>query len=460
MKESNIYSIIKKLVDTNGNKKAAAVKLGYTVRHVNRLITIYKQKGKAGFIHGNAGRKPSTAFPVEIKDEIVNLYINDFSDTNLTHFSEILLRTKGISVSDSTLNKWLREKHIVSPKARHMTVSNERKLLKREISNSSSTKEANSLKAQLIKLDDYQAHPRRPRCKYMGEMIQMDACEKVWIDGQPKWHLHLAVDDATGMVVGAYFDLQETLNGYYNVFYQILSDYGIPAMFYTDRRTVFEYKQKNRLLDDNDTFTQFSYACHTLGVEIKTTSVPQAKGRIERLNGTFEDRLPVELRLAHISNIDEANIFLNSYLKEYNKQFALQFNNSLSVFETQPSKAVINHTLAVISTRKIDGGHTFKFQNKNYYIVNCVDEKQYFIKGTECMIIHCFDGSYYVNVEDKLYFMKEVPTHELYSNSFDIMPSQVKTKQKYIPPMDHPWRKDSWKLFYSSTKKHLYGVSS
>lgn len=79
-------------------------------------------------------------------------------------------------------------------------------------------------------------HPRRARCKYAGEMIQMDAASFEWIDGQI-WHLHLAIDDATNEVVGAYFDTQERLN----VFYQILTNYGIPAMFYTERRTVFEH---------------------------------------------------------------------------------------------------------------------------------------------------------------------------------------------------------------------------
>lgn len=106
------------------------------------------------------------------------------------------------------------------------------------------------------------AHPRRLRCKYMGEMIQMDASQFYWIEDQ-QWYLHLAIDDATNTVVGAYFDYQETLNGYYQVFYQILTHYGIPAMFYTDKRTVFEYKRKNTLFDDEDTYTQFSYACHT-----------------------------------------------------------------------------------------------------------------------------------------------------------------------------------------------------
>ena len=88
------------------------------------------------------------------------------------------------------------------------------------------------------------AHSRRPRCAYFGEMQQMDATPFEWVSGQV-WHLHLSVDDATGAITGAWFDTQETLNGYYHVLYQILSDYGIPYKLFTDRRAVFTYKKKN-----------------------------------------------------------------------------------------------------------------------------------------------------------------------------------------------------------------------
>lgn len=97
-------------------------------------------------------------------------------------------------------------------------------------------------------------HPRRPRNAYFGEMIQMDASLEVWF-GSTKTQLHLAVDDATGCIVGAYFDTQETLKGYYNVFHQILTNHGIPHLFYTDRRTVFEYKSKKSPSIEEDTFT-------------------------------------------------------------------------------------------------------------------------------------------------------------------------------------------------------------
>ncbi len=104
----------------------------------------------------------------------------------------------------------------------------------------------------------------------------MDATPYEWIPAQI-WHLHLAIDDATGRITGGWFDTQETLNGYYHVFHQILTTYGIPYKFFTDRRTVFTYKKKNSPSIDEDTYTQFAYACKQLGVELGSSSVPQAR---------------------------------------------------------------------------------------------------------------------------------------------------------------------------------------
>ena len=289
-------------------------------------------------------------------------------------------------------------------------------------------------------------------------MIQMDASSYEWIENKV-WHLHLAVDDATGEVVGAYFDNQETLKGYFNVFYQILTNYGIPAMFYTDRRTVFEYKRKNNAFDDEDTFTQFSYACHNLGVDIKTTSVAQAKGRIERMNQTFQSRLPVELRRAHITDIESANEFLKSYLKKFNDQFALHLNTTKSVFETQPSLEKINCTLAVLSPRKIDSGHSIKFKNKIYIPVTEKGIPTYLKNKMDCMVIEAFDGNLYVNVLDQIHIMKEVPEHELYSIEFDEKVIEKKPKKKYIPPMSHPWKQASYLNYLAKQKHRNFGAN-
>lgn len=458
MNEQHKYEIIKKLVDTNGNKKRAAIQLNCTVRTVNRLILKYKNDGKASFIHGNRGRLPSTTIPLDIKNKIIKLYIDDYIDTNFTHFCEIVEEDLHISISDTTLNKWLRDENVTSPKARKSTRHSLKLSLKSQLDNTNSKILQNDLKEAIAIIDDKDAHPRRSRCKYMGEMIQMDASSFEWIKGHI-WQLHLAVDDATGEVVGAFFDTQETLKGYYNVFYQILTNYGIPAMFYTDRRTVFEYKRKNNAFDDDDTFTQFSYACHNLGVDIKTTSVAQAKGRIERMNQTFQSRLPVELRRAHITDIESANEFLKSYLKKFNDKFALHLNTTKSVFETQPSFEKINHTLAVLSPRKIDSGHSIRFKNKLYLPVTENGTKVYLKKGTTAMVIESFDGKLYVNVLDQIHIMQEIPLHEQVSKEFDDVEKEKKTKKYYIPPMEHPWKHASYLNYVAKQKHRMNGAN-
>lgn len=458
MNELEKYEVIKKLVDTKGNKHRAAIKLNVTIRTINRLIKKYKEEGKAGFIHGNRGRIPSSAISLDLKKQIIEDYVNNFSDTNFKHFSEIVYEDYHIRISDTTINNWLRELDIISPKARKKTKRNLKNKLKERARQTNSKKIRNELLESIDTLDRDMAHPRRPRCKYMGEMIQMDASQFYWIKDQ-QWYLHLAIDDATSTVVGAYFDYQETLNGYYQVFYQILTHYGIPAMFYTDKRTVFEYKRKNTLFDDEDTYTQFSYACHTLGVDIKTTSVPQAKGRIERLNQTFQSRLPVELRRAHVSNIDEANEFLKSYLKKFNDQFALQLNITKSVFETQPSKEKINTTLSIMNTRVIDNGHGIRYKNK-YYIPTTDKGIKVFMKNrTSCIVIEAFNGNLYLNHLDVLYNLEEVANKEEYSKQFDPDYKEIKPKKKYIPPLDHPWRTDNI-LQYFGSQKHRQQIGA
>ena len=446
MNEQNKYEIIKKLVETNGNKKRAATRLGCTVRTINRLIIKYKEQGQKSFVHGNRGRLPASAVPLDIKNRIISLYINDFSDANFTHFCEIVESDFGIKISDTTLNNWMRAEDVLSPKARRKTKKALKKKLKERMNDTASEKVRNEIKESINILDEQDAHPRRPRSKYAGEMIQMDASSFHWIEGEV-WHLHVAIDDADGKVVGAYFDHQETLKGYYEVLYQILINHGIPAMFYTDRRTVFEYKKKNETAVEKDTFTQFGYACKQLGIDIRTSSVAQAKGRVERMFGTLQSRLPVELRLANASSIDEANEFLNSYIKKFNRQFALPIDNIKSVFETQPDNEKINLTLSVLSSRTIDSGSCLKYQNKYYIPVNGDGIAVHHRKGTKSMVIKSFSGELYSCIGEQVYALELLPCHRPSSKAFDYVKTPAMPKKKYIPPMSHPWKRESFEKY-------------
>ena len=218
-------------------------------------------------------------------------------------------------------------------------------------------------------------------------------------------------------------------------------------MFFTDRRTVFEYKQKKTPTTEEDTFTQFGYACKQLGVEIQTSSVPQAKGRVERLFQTLQSRVPLELKLAGITTIEQANVFLNSYIKEFNAKFALEINHTKSVFEKQPSVENINLTLAVLADRKIDCGHCLRFETK-YYIPNDGNNNPtYFRKGTDALVIKAFDGGLFVSIGNKIYGLKEIPSHKATSKNFDFTEDKPKKRKRYLPPMSHPWKQASFQAY-------------
>ena len=414
MNEQFKYDVIKKLVDSNGNKKNAAIKLNCSLRTVNRLIFKYKSEGKQGFVHKNRNRKPASTIPVVLKNHVIDLYLTKYAGANLFHFSQLLAKHEDIHVSDTTINSWLRERDILSPKARRKTVNALNAELRKRKKTAKSKKELVSIEDKLELLDRRDAHPRRPRCAYKGELVQLDAFPHLWF-GNTITHLHLAIDDATGSILGAYFDTQETLNAYYQITNQILSSYGIPAKFLTDRHTVFEYKRKNASSDEEDTFTQFSYACHQLGIELECTSVPQAKGRVERLNQTLQLRLVIELRLAGITDIESANQFLVSYVKEFNALFSLPLNHTKSVFENQPSREKINHTLAVLSTRKLDAGHCIRYKNKYFIPVTRSGTKAFLKKGMTVMMFESFDGSLYANILDQLFALEEITVREAIS---------------------------------------------
>ena len=453
LNENYKYQTIKKLVETNGNKERARIKLNLkNIRQIYRMIDGYKKYGKEFFIHGNRGRKPAHALSELDKDTIVELYESKYFDCTYTQFTEYLAEREKIFLTTPTVGQVLRERGILSPRARKITKKNLKKKLLTEKEKATSQKEIAKIQAGIVAIED--AHPRQPRCIYFGEEIQTDACIHLWF-GNAKSALHAAIDDSTGHVVAAYFDNQETLNGYYNIYYQILTKYGIPYLFKTDKRTVFEYNKKGTTSDEDNTFTQFAYACSQLGTSIETSSVPEFKPRIERLFESFQLRLIPELRLANITTIEEANNFLPSFLDKYNSKFALCINNTKSVFEKQPSLQKINLTLAVLSRRIIDTGHSICFKKKHYRTINTMGTPIYFGKGTKCMVIESFDKKLYATVEDSIFALEEIPDVETFSKNFD---EELPTEPKkiYIPKMIHPWKRNSFERF---TEKQLEKIT-
>ena len=446
MKEQEKYEVIKELVDHNGNKNRASKKLGISRRQIDRLIIKYKEKGKAGFVHGNRSRKPVNAINHSISEDIILLYNNKYQGFNFRHFNEYLQEEENIKVSYDFVYKTLTKAGVLSPKARRKTKREFKKkqlLEEKKINLAMSEETIEAAINHEIALED--SHPRLEKPKFFGEVIEQDGSIHLWFGGI-KSCLHLAIDKATSTIVGAWFDKEETLNGYYHVLFQILTNYGIPYSFLTDNRTVFNYMLLNpdKRTSEKDVLTQYGYACKQLGIDLKTTSVSQAKGLIERTNGTFQGRLVNELKLNGIATMEEANKYLTEvFVPKFNSKFAMNYKKFPSVFESSPTEEKINYTLAVLTPRKIDNGNSIKYKNK-YYQPYLNGELKCFIPKTECLVINAFNGDLLVTIDDKIYELKELNRNERVSKNFEQVPVQ-KEKKKYIPPMNHPWRLSAFK---------------
>ena len=440
MNEQLKFDTIKRAASKEISTKRASTLLKCTIRTVYNLIKTYKTSGKEGFIHGNRGRKPTTTLSDELSKKIISLYRDTYINANFRHFQDLLAEKENIKISYNKLHNLLSSEGFISPKCNKQTLKKANERLMKKIENKVKlTKAEEDYVASTNLQEPIISHPRTPRAKYQGEIIQMDASHHLWC-GETKSFLHLAVDDASGQIVGAYFDLQETLNGYYHILHQILITRGIPACFLTDRRTVFEYNSlKNPSADEKDMHTQFGYACHQLGIELRTTSIPQAKGRIERMFQTLQSRLILELKLAGITSIQEANKFLENYIKKFNQQFAVQLHYTKSVYDTQLTSEKINYTLAVISKRIVDNGSSIKYKNKYY---------QFYLSGslvaikpkTRCYVLEAFDGSLLASIGEEIYELHELESNYKVSKIFDLEEPKKPKYRGHKPKDCHPWK--------------------
>ena len=200
--EQKKYEVIKKLVDhpQSANKKRAALSLECTLKDVNRLIAGYKKYGKQYNIYGNKGKTPAIAFDKKLKEQIIELYKEKYTGANFTHFTELLRENEGIHISVSSVVNILESQYILSPRVTRAKRKRVRQELKTKQTQATTKAEKKRIESNIVAIEH--AHSRRPRCAYFGELQQMDATPHEWVTGEI-WHLHVAIDDATGTITGA-----------------------------------------------------------------------------------------------------------------------------------------------------------------------------------------------------------------------------------------------------------------
>jgi transposase len=342
-KQFKRLDVLNKTIAGYITEQEAAEILGISKRQVQRLKKGVREHGAAALIHGSANRKPSHALTDEEKQRILIIREKPgYRKANFKHFAELLEVEYGIRISYSALYRLLKGEGINSPKTRRR----------------------------------YKPHRRRKRRPQAGSLIQIDASPYDWFGTGRHYSLHGAIDDATGQVVGLYLCQNECLLGYHEVIRRMVTIFGVPEAVYADRHTIFRSPNEDKAKAEETSSsikaheTQFGRAMGELKIAIIAARSPQAKGRIERLWGTLQSRLPVEFEIKGIRDIDTANAYLSDYIFSYNSEFAVEPADSESSFLTLDEKVNLDYVLCVKEERVLDHGQVFSYKGKRFQIAN------------------------------------------------------------------------------------------
>jgi transposase len=408
IKQSRKVLALERLCSGKMTNAEAAQLVGVSVRQIQRLKKKFQREGHIPLLHGNAGRKPAHAITAETKDIIATKASGEYKGTSCQHISELLVENDNVCVSAKTVSRVLSERGIERP-CIHKGASK---------------------------------HRLRRRRERRGELVQIDASPFDWLSCGQMMSLHGAIDDATSEVLALWLCETERLNGYFHVIERMLLKYGVPGNIYMDGHTIFFSNGKLSVEDELDgknlPMTQFGRALETLCINPIHASSPQAKGRIERLWGTLQLRLPVDLRVAGIKTVHEANDYLLGYTTKHDGMFSVEPHDELDAFLPSPPADVLKYILCVRESRKATGDSSISWQRKKVIAVKDNGVQQLFKKGAALEVLSLLDGSLAIQKGCEIFAAKEV----------EITPKRAKTTEKAnstrtptIPSVDHPWRR-------------------
>ena len=440
------YDAISKFVSKEKTIEEVKQLLDLKECQIYRLRKTFITEGKNGFIHKNRGKKNPNKINDNMIEKLENLYLEKHHDFNFEHFYEDHVLGKYNISYDAMLKRFTKD-DIISPLAHKNTIKLYKEKMKEVIKeDNTSIKEDKVDLFQSRIIEAEKAHPRRSNNLYVfGQEVQMDACQKLWFGNIPSF-LHIAVDKATKKVLFGWFEYEEITRGYFVVLFHMIINYGIPVKIKADNRSSFSANNtKNK---EKKTFmTQFGKVCERLDIVLNTTSVATSKSNVERENKTFKDRLIAELRYMNITGIDEANKYLNeTFIPKLNKRFSYSINKETSLMKENTYTE--SELKIIISERKekiIDNASCISY-NKKYYIPVDLETKEVinFQKGTKCTFIIDYDGKYIGEIENHYYQMLELENRDsvMKKESENTDPQIKKEHHKYIPPLNHPWRKN------------------
>ena len=429
-KEQNRLIVLNRMERGMMTAWEAAEILNLSLRQVKRILAAYRREGAAALAHGNRGRKPVHILDAGMKKKVLELFQTIYKGCNHQHFTELLAEREGINLSRSSVRRILLEAGIRSPRKRQPP----------------------------------KHRSRRERYPKEGILLQIDGSRDDWLERRgPYLTLVGAIDDATGKVPYGLFRDQEDAQGYTLLLRQIVESHGIPEALYHDGHGIFErFKKEPESLEEQLAGrrkpTQFGRIMEELGIISITSLSPQAKGRVERLWGTFQDRLKSELRIAGARTIKESNQVLWDFLPRFNKRFAVPAREPGSAYRQIPEGFKPDEIFCFKYQRTIGKDNVVRFGEHRLQIVPTNGRLSYVKAKVE--IHERMDGSLAVYYKGQCLLTKPAPPEapvlrarniprfihgsgESLESATTITNKILKPKATYPykPAPNHPWRR-------------------
>jgi transposase-like protein len=390
--------VIRKVLEGEIKQVEAAEVLSLSGRQIRRIVKRIRVEGDKGIVHKSRGRPSNRRIGGKIRDKVIELYRKQYGDFGPTLASEKLSERDGIRVSDETLRRWLLEAGDWKKRRRH------------------------------------RRHRQwRERKAHEGEMVQMDGSHHDWFEGRGPWCVLMGyIDDARGRVFGRFYDYEGTIPGM-DSFKRYIRKHGLPLSVYLDRYKTYKSTAKPTLedeLNDREPLSDFERALKELGVEVVHANSPQAKGRIERLFRTLQDRLVKEMRLRSIRTLEEANAFLEEYLPIYNRRFSVRPRERGNLHRPLGRGLDLDAILCIKTERTLRNDFTVAHHRKLYQIEDKVNASKVTVQDR-------MDGSIRITHKNRALRFREITERPILEKRASPV---VKVRRSSIPSTDHPWR--------------------
>ena len=392
-REQNKLQTLNGVLERHWPMREAAEIMGVSERHGWRILAAYRKEGAAALAHGNRGRTPVNATPLAIRQWVVAIAKERYSGVNHTHLSELLLEREGITISRSTLRRLLIGAGLPSPRRGRSPCH----------------------------------RYRRQRMPQEEMLLQLDGSHHAWLENRsPQFTLFLAIDDATGTVPYALFREQEDTAGYFELLKVIISRCGIPLGVYTDRDSVFRVERSPS--NGTGTLTQFGRALRELGITHVLAHSPEAKGRVERANGTFQDRLVSELRLSGASTLTEANLVLSDFLPRFNERFGVPAAQLGQAYRSISPELDLDGIFCIKERRRVARDNTVQYHKRTLQLFPDADKLSY--AGAYVEIQERLSGQILACYKGKILTPQDAPP----------LAATLRTKAKDIPEYPALWK--------------------